>query len=65
MLIFSYQIKRALLVRLPPGDDLRAAITAVVEREQVMAAVFSVIGAVTNASFGYYDQRQRIYKTLQ
>jgi hypothetical protein len=65
MRIFSYQIKRALLVRLPPGDDLLAAITAVVEREQVMPAVFSVIGAVTNASFGYYDQRQRIYKTLQ
>ncbi len=63
--IFSYPIKRALLVRFAPGDDLLAAITAVIEREQAIPAVFSVIGAVASASVGYYDQEARIYKTLQ
>jgi hypothetical protein len=64
MHIFPYQIKRTLLVRLPCGEDLLSAIERVTRVEQVMPAMFSVIGAVRNTAFGYYDQTNRTYKTL-
>jgi hypothetical protein len=36
----------------------------VTREEWMMPAMFSVIGAVSNTVFGYYDQTNRTYKTL-
>ena len=54
-----YSIKQTFMVRLPQGEDLLAAVAAVVRETGVRLGVFSVIGAVSAAAFGYYDQRKR------
>jgi predicted DNA-binding protein with PD1-like motif len=64
MHIFPYQIKRTFLVRLPYGEDLLSAIERVGTEKRVMPAMFSVIGAVRNMAFGYYDQNNRTYRSL-
>jgi predicted DNA-binding protein with PD1-like motif len=64
MHVFPYKIKRILLVRLPYGEDLLSAIERMTTEEQVTPAIFSVIGAVRNTAFGYYDQINRTYQKL-
>jgi len=59
-----YSIKQTFMVRLPQGEDLLAAVAAVVRETGVRLGVFSVIGAVSAAAFGYYDQKKRQYQTI-
>jgi len=59
-----YSIKQTFMVRLPQGEDLLAAVAAVVKKTGVRLGVFSVIGAVSAAAFGYYDQKRRQYQTI-
>ena len=59
-----YSIKQTFMVRLPQGEDLLAAVAAVVRETGVRLGVFSVIGAVSAAAFGYYDQKRRQYQTI-
>ena len=59
-----YSIKQTFMVRLPQGEDLLAAVAAVVKETGVRLGVFSVIGAVSAAACGYYDQKRRQYQTI-
>jgi predicted DNA-binding protein with PD1-like motif len=59
-----YSIKQTFMVRMPQGEDLLAAVAAVVRETGVRLGVFSVIGAVSAAAFGYYDQKRRQYQTI-
>jgi predicted DNA-binding protein with PD1-like motif len=56
---------RCLLGRLPHGRDLVAAVEDFCGDHSVDMAVFSLIGAVTSATLGAYDQKQQVYVTVQ
>jgi len=56
---------RCLLGRLPHGKDLVAAVEDFCADHCLQAAVFSIIGAVTSATLGAYDQKQQVYVTVQ
>lgn len=64
MNLLPYSIKQIFMVRLPYGEDLLAAVADVVRETGIRIAVFSVIGAVSAAAFGYYDQKKREYQTI-
>ena len=56
---------RYLLGRLPHGKDLVAAVEDFCADHSLEMAVFSIIGAVTSATLGAYDQKQQVYVTVQ
>jgi len=56
---------RCLLGRLPHGKDLVAAVEDFCAEHSLDMAVFSIIGAVTSATLGAYDQKQQVYVTVQ
>jgi hypothetical protein len=60
----SYSIQRTFLSGLPCGQDLLSAVAKKVQETGVRLGVFSVIGAVSAAAFGYYDQQKREYQTI-
>jgi len=56
---------RCFLGRLPHGKDLVAAVEDFCADHSLVMAVFSMIGAVTSATLGAYDQKQQVYVTVQ
>ena len=56
---------RIFIGRLETGDDLVASIEAFCAERGVRAAWVSVIGAVSHASFAYYEQDERRYLELE
>ncbi len=56
---------RCLLGRLPHGKDLVAAVEDFCADHSLQTAMFSIIGAVTSATLGAYDQKQQVYVTVQ
>ena len=49
--------------RLPHGKDLIASIEDFCIESSIQMATFSVIGAVSSATIGAYDQKQQVYVT--
>ena len=60
----EFKIGRRLLGRLPHGKDLITSIENFCTASDIQAATFSVIGAVSSATIGAYDQKQQIYVTF-
>ena len=56
---------RCFLDRLARGDDLTQAIEALCLEEKIETAAFSLIGSVTGATLGAYDQTQQVYITFK
>jgi predicted DNA-binding protein with PD1-like motif len=56
---------RCLLGRLSHGKDLVAAVEDFCGNHSLEMAVFSIIGAVTSATLGAYDQKQQVYVTVK
>ena len=56
---------RCLLGRLPHQKDLVTAVEAFCVDHGLQMAVFSIIGAVTSATLGSYDQKQQVYVTFK
>ena len=54
-----------MLGRLPYGKDLIVAVEGFCADHAIQTAVFSVIGSVTSATLGSYDQNQQVYVTLK
>ena len=54
---------RCLFGRLPHGKDLLRTIEEFCERDSIRMGIFFVIGAVTSATIGSYDQNQQVYIT--
>ena len=52
---------RVLIGRFGFEDDLLAALTGLCKNEGIRLGVFSVIGALTRARLGYYDQKAKKY----
>ena len=51
--------------RLPQGGDLINSIEEFCKKALVQMATFSVIGAVSSATIGAYDQKQQVYVTFK
>ena len=60
----QFKLGRRLLGRLPHGKDLITSIENFCTASDIQAATFSVIGAVSSATIGAYDQKQRVYVTF-
>ena len=60
-----FEAGRCILSRLPHGKDLIATIEDFCVQNEIQTAVFSVIGAVTSATLGSYDQKQQVYVTCK
>lgn len=56
---------RRFLGRLAHGEDIVAAIEGFCARNAIQAGVFSLIGAVSSATIGAYDQKQQVYVTVK
>lgn len=48
---------------LPGGEDLIASLIRMCIQHSIRMGVFSIIGAVRFATFGIFDQRQKVYVT--
>jgi uncharacterized protein len=55
---------RRFLGRLAHGKDLIASIEEFCKASSIQTATFSVIGAVSFATLGAYDQKQQVYATF-
>ena len=51
--------------RLPHGVDLINSIEKFCKKASIQMAAFSVIGAVSSATIGAYDQKQQVYVTVK
>ncbi|MEA3417661.1 MAG: PPC domain-containing DNA-binding protein [Thermodesulfobacteriota bacterium] len=62
---FKFQQGRIFIGRLPQGGDLINYIEEFCKKALVQMATFSVIGAVSSATIGAYDQKQQVYVTFK
>ena len=60
----EFKLGRRFLGRLPHGKDLIASIEDFCIESSIQMATFSVIGAVSSATIGAYDQKQQVYVTF-
>jgi predicted DNA-binding protein with PD1-like motif len=58
------QAGRAFVGRLATGSDLVAEVERFCEEQGIRSAWVSVVGAVSHAAFGYYEQDERRYLEL-
>jgi len=61
MLIQDACLGRSLLVRLDHGSEIVSQITEIAKEKQIEAATFNVIGALSRADLGCYDQASHEY----
>jgi predicted DNA-binding protein with PD1-like motif len=61
---FEFKPGRRFLGRLPYGKDLITSIEDFCKASSIQMATFSVIGAVSSATLGAYDQKQQVYATF-
>ncbi|MFH1580709.1 MAG: PPC domain-containing DNA-binding protein [Pseudomonadota bacterium] len=62
---FEFQRGRLFVGRLPHGKDLILSVEEFCEDASIQMATFSVIGAVSSATIGAYDQKQQVYVTFK
>ena len=60
-----FEAGRCILSKLPHGKDLIRTLEDFCVQNSIQTAVFSVIGAVTSATLGSYDQNQQVYVTYK
>ncbi len=61
----EFETGRRVLGRLPLGEDLVTAVEGFCADHSIRTAVFSIIGSVTSATLGSYDQKQQVYVTFK
>lgn len=61
---FEFKPGRRFLGRLSHGKDLITSIEDFCKASSIQMATFSVIGAVSSATLGAYDQKQQVYATF-
>jgi predicted DNA-binding protein with PD1-like motif len=64
LICFEYKPGRRFVGRLPHGKDLITSIEDFCTASAIQMATFSVIGAVSSATMGAYDQKQHVYVTF-
>jgi predicted DNA-binding protein with PD1-like motif len=61
----AYETGRCFLGRMDHGADLITAVEGFCMEKKLETAVFSMIGALTSATLGAYDQKQQVYVTCK
>ena len=61
----EFKTGRYLVGRLPHGEDLLQSIERICESYGIRMATFTLIGAVSSATIGAYDQKQQVYVTMK
>lgn len=61
----TFEAGRCMLGRLPHGKDLLKTIEEFCAQNSIQTGVFSIIGSVTSATLGSYDQNQQVYVTFK
>ncbi len=59
------KLKDTHLIRLAHGSDLLEALTEQCRYREIRMGFLSVIGAVQGATIGYYDQKDKVYRSRQ
>lgn len=59
----SLTVDELVVARLDVGDDILLSIKQVATEHAVTAGMFSLIGAVDRAKYGFYDPNKRVYRT--
>ena len=62
---FKFQQGRIFIGSLPQGGDLINSTEEFCKKALIQMATFSVIGAVSSATIGAYDQKQQVYVTFK
>ena len=65
MFCSEYKLGRHFMGRLMHGQDLIGSIENFCKAASIQMAAFSVIGAVSSATIGSYDQKQQVYVTYK
>jgi len=60
----EFKLGRHFLGRLPHGRDLITSIEDFCTASNIRMATFSVVGVVSSATIGVYDQKQHVYVTF-
>ena len=61
----EFEAGRSILAGLPKDEDLTTVIETLCTEHEIQTAVFSLIGSVTRATLGAYDQAQQVYVTFK
>ena len=61
----EYLPGRHIIGQLPHGEDLITALMSLAEKAAVSTALFSIVGSVSMATYGVFDQAQQVYITDQ
>jgi len=61
----QYENGRSFMGRIPHGTDLLGAIEAFCVEKNIATASFWLIGAVSSATIGAYDQTQQVYVSFK
>jgi len=65
LMVRQFEAGRRFVGRLPHGRDILAAIESFCRKQSISCGVFSMIGAVSSANIGAYDQGQQVYVTVK
>ena len=55
---------RSYVVIFGEGDEIMSGMTALAQRERLVAAHFTAIGAIESGLFGWFDKRYKAYRNL-
>jgi uncharacterized protein len=61
----EFKAGRYVAGRLPHGEDLTGSLELICKEHGIRMATFTMIGAVTSATIGAYDQEQQVYVTFR
>ena len=61
----SFPIKELIVARFESGEDLFQGIKTIVVKHEVRAGMFTVIGAVDRAHYGFYHPQKKAYTNLR
>ena len=61
----QFQLGRHFTGKLPHGCDLITSIENFCKEKLIQTATFSLIGAVSSATLGIYDQKQQVYVSFK
>jgi hypothetical protein len=64
-LIRDFRQGRGFVARLDHGTDIIGQITELAKGKEIETGIFSVIGALSRAELGYYDQASQKYGVIQ
>jgi len=63
--VYEFKAGRRFLVRVPKGAELVGYITELIQKENIRQGEITAIGAVADATIGFYDQQTHEYHEVE